>query len=91
MSWVKGWMPGENERYRRKVIDVPAFRFGHENEPPWYFEAVENGEISRHGNKLSIRYGERLLKTAEKIQSIHHDVFIDLYEPVPKPDVRPSR
>lgn len=100
MSWAKAWTPGENERYRRKVVDLPAFRFGHENEPPWYFEAVANGDITRHGDKLSIRYGDNLqfswagdwlLKSGERIQSVHHDVFIDLYEPSPKHDVRPSR
>ncbi len=92
MSWIKTWTAGEHETYRRKVIDVPAFRLGYENEPQWFVDAIKAGQIVQQANKVTLKqhdhmqnawHGDWLVKFPNGVRGIHHDEFIEFYEPTP--------
>lgn len=95
-KWTEKWTPGENERYRRIVKDVLAFRWGHENEPDWFTAALKEGKAKHDelSSKLEIGTGERVMFAwkgdwivahgDKRLEAIHHDVFAEQYEPAPK-------
>jgi hypothetical protein len=91
-DWIKTWTAGEHATYRRKVIDLPAFRFGYENEPQWFVDAIKAGQIIHYINKVTLKrgdhmqnawHGDWLVKFPHEVRGIHHDEFIEFYEPTP--------
>lgn len=97
--WTDNWVPGTVSHYRKKIIDVEAFRYGRENEPAWFEKLVADGVIVREGEKFLVKTpvgdsyawpgdwivrGPRTFKDKEDVYPVHHDTFMVLFEPTPE-------
>ena len=93
MSWFTNWTAGDKQTYRRRTADVPAFRYGHETEPEWFRDAASQGWLEEDHGKLKLKNGENMqfawtgdwiLLRKGYCAAVHHDEFVEHYEPTPK-------
>lgn len=75
-------------KYRKKPIEVEAFRFGYDCLPQWCnrkFNSAVNCnviELTASESRHIIEHGEWVVKIDNKIKIINHDDFIATYEAV---------
>lgn len=78
-------------KYRRKPLQVEAFRYGYDAGPEWYHAAVSQGLISGAPDLVAVAVngqwsighnGDFILKLGDKIWICEEDEFNLLYERV---------
>ncbi len=99
-SCWKAWTPNEHTHYQRKMFAIRAFRLGYESEPQWFLDALAAGKVAREEKTTQLRLTapdggfQRVyagtwvcLDVKGNIFPVHHDVFVDSYDP----EVRSTR